>query len=155
RLARLLLVLYAGNSFLFLVLSFFFLPDPIVKVVGSAAAVIFGLLGLKGLNPREATSTSFMGQQRTLVIVVLSLAALLQAVLLGLGVAYPCRIVAVPGSTVMVDGKFFARTPDPTPKAHGETANKYSPDNIRPWLTPQEKEYWLRWDTHEIRISKK
>jgi hypothetical protein len=150
-----LLLLYAANSFLFLLLSFFFLPDSIVKVVGSAAAVVLGLLGLKGLNPREASSTSFVAQHRTLVIVVLSLAALLQAVVLRLGFAYPCRIVAIPGSTVMVDGKFFARTPDPTPEPHGQTAKMYSPDNIRPWLTPQENKYLLRWDTHEIRISKK
>jgi hypothetical protein len=151
--ARLLLVLYAANSFLFLVLSFFFLPDPIVKVVGSAAAVVFGLLGLKSLNPREADTISFVTRHRGLVIVPLLLIALFQAALLGLGFAYPCKIQAIPGSTVTVDGKFFARTPDPTPEQRSE-AKPYSPDNIRPWLTPQERHYWLRWDTHEIRISK-
>ncbi len=153
--ARLLLVLYAANSFLFLVLSFFFLPDPIVKVVGSAAAVVFGLLGLKSLNPREADTISFVTRHRGLVIVALLLIALFQAILLALGFAYPCRIVAIPGSTVTVDGRFFARTADPTPEQRRETAEKDSPDNIRPWLTPQETKYWLRWDTHEIRISKR
>jgi len=41
----------------------------------------------------------------------------------------------------MVDGKFYARTPDPTPEQRGETAKKDSPDNLRPWLTPQGKKY--------------
>ena len=140
---RLLLVLYAANSFLFLVLSFFFMPDPIVKVVGSAAAVVLGLLGLKSLNPREADTMSFLRRHRPLVIGALLLIALLQAALLGLGFAYPCRIVAIPGSTVTVDGKFFARTPDPTPEQRTETENKYSPDNVLPWLTPKEERYFL------------
>src|SRR4029453_11243051 len=138
---RLLLILYAANSFLFLVLSFFFLPDPIVKVVGSAAAFFFVLLVLKSLNPREAGTMSLVTRHRGLVMVTLLLIALLQAALLGLGFAYPCRIVVIPGSTVLVDGKFFARTPDPTPQQRRETAKKYSPDNIRPWLTPQETNY--------------
>lgn len=85
RAERLLLLLYAANSFLFLVLSFFFLPDAIVKVVGSAAAVVFTLLGLKGLNPREADTMSLLRRHRPLVIGALCLIALLQAVLLGIG----------------------------------------------------------------------
>jgi hypothetical protein len=153
--ARLLLALYFANSFLFLVLSFYFLPDPIVKVVGSAGAVFVGLLGLKSLNPREADTMSFVTRHRGLVIVALSLIAMLQTVLLAFGVAYPCKIKAIPGSTVMVDGKFYARTPDPTPEERAKTAEKGSPHNIRPWLKPRTKKYWLRWDTHEIRISKK
>lgn len=154
RLARLLLVLYAANSFLFLVLSFFFLPDPIVKVVGSAAAVVFGLMGLKSLNPREADTISFVTRHRCSVIVPLLLIALFQAALLGLGFGYPCKIKAVPGSTVLMDGKFLARTPDPTPEQRGKTAEKGSPHNLRPWLKSRTQKYWLRWDTHEIRISK-
>ncbi len=151
----LLLVLYAANSFLFLVLSFFFLPDSIVKVVGSAAAVVFALLGLKTLNPRESDTMSFVAPHRRLVIAALSFIALLQAVLLVFGFAYPCRIVAVPGSTVTGDGKFFARTPDPPTRPLGEMADKDSPENILPWLTPKGTRYWLRWDTQEVRISKK
>src|SRR4029077_6649250 len=144
--ARLLLVLYAANSFLFLVLSFFFLPDAIVKVVGSAAAVVFTLLGLKGLNPREADAMSLLRRHRSWVIGALLLTALLQAALLGVGYAHPCRIIAIPGSTVTVDGKFLARTPDPTPRRRVETANNDSSDNIRPWLTPKPTKHWLRWD---------
>lgn len=153
--ARLLLVLYAANSFLFLMLSFFFLPDAIVKVVGSAAAVVFTLLGLKGLNPREADTMSLLRRHRPWVIGVLLLIALLQAVLLGIGYVHPCRIVAIPGSTVTVDGKFLARTPDPTPQQRPGTAKNDPSDNIRPWLTPRQTKHWLRWDTHEIRVSKK
>src|SRR5262249_2315967 len=53
------------------------------------------------------------------------------------------------------DGKFFARTPDPTAQQGRDTENMDSPDNIRPWLIAQQTTYRLRWDTHEIRISKK
>ena len=153
--ARLLLVLYAANSFLFLVLSFFFLPDAIVKVVGSAAAVVFTLLGLKGLNPREADTVSLLRRHRPWVIGALLLTALLQAALLGVGYLYPCRIIAIPGSTVTVDGKFLARTPDPVPQQRADAATNDSSDSIRPWLTPKQTKHWLRWDTHEIKVSKK
>jgi hypothetical protein len=153
--ARSVLLLYAVNSFLFLVLSFFFLPDSIVKVVGSAAAVVFALLGLKTLNPREPDTMSFVAPHRRVVIAVLSFIALLQAVLSVFGFAYPCSIVAIPGSTVTVDGKFLARTPDPSTRPPRKTADKDSPENILPWLTPKGTRYWLRWDTHEVRISKK
>ena len=155
RAPRLLLWLYAANSFLFLVLSFFFLPDAIVKVVGSAAAVVFTLLGLKGLNPREADTMSLLRRHRPWVIGALLLIALFQAALLIIGYANPCRIVAIPGSTVTVDGKFLARTPDPTQEEGLEAEKLNPPDNLSPWLTPRENRYLLRWDTHEIRISKK
>src|SRR5438132_14140203 len=104
RLARLLLVLYAGNSFLFLVLSFFFLPDPIVKVVGSAAAVVLALVGLKSLSPTEPDTVSFVTRHRSSVIVALLLITLLQATLLGPGVPYPFRIKGISGSCAPVAG---------------------------------------------------
>src|SRR4051812_10056525 len=109
-----LLVLYAVNSFLFLVLSFFFLPDAIVKVLGSAAGVTFGVLGLKSLNPRETESGSPITRLRELFVSLLSAAAVFQGAVLVIGFCNPCRIVAIPGSTVFVDGKFLARTPDPS-----------------------------------------
>ncbi len=140
-----LLVLYAVNSFLFLVLSFFFLPDGIVKVLGSAAGVALGVLGLKSLNPRETEGAST--RYRGLFVITLSVAALLQGALLLIGFFNPCRISTIPGSTVLVDGKFLARTPDPIPS--GDT------NNVVPWLTPHENQYFLRWDTHEIKVSKK
>src|SRR5207245_8796120 len=34
-------------------------------------------------------------------------------------------------------------------------ADKDSPGNIRPWLKPRSTKYWVRWDTHEVRISKR
>ena len=49
----------------------------------------------------------------------------------------------------------FWRAPDPT-REEGQEAEKLNPpDNLSPWLTPRENRYLLRWDTHEIRISKK
>jgi hypothetical protein len=139
-----LLVLYAVNAFLFLVLSFFFLPDSIVKVLGSAAGVLFGVLGFKSLNPREADSESFITRYRGLFTRSLSVAALLQSALLLIGFFNPCRIWTIPGSTVLVDGKFLARTPDPSERR----------EDINAWLTPQPNRYFLRWDTHEIKVRK-
>lgn len=141
------LVLYAVNSFLFLVLSFFFLPDSIVKVLGSAAGVALGVLGLKSLNPRETNGASFIMRYHVLFVCGLSVAAVLQGALLVIGFSNPCRIVTIPGSTISVDGKFLARTPDPIQS--GDT------NDIAPWLTPQENKYLLRWDTHEVRVTKK
>ena len=153
--AALLLVLYAANAFLFLVLSFLFLPDSIVKVVGSAVGVALGLLGLKSLNPRETDSISLVERHRVSAIAALLVIALAQTILVGIGFANPCRIVALPGSTITVDGNFLALTPDPTQEELKNTADKNSPDNILPWLTPRETTYRLRWDIHTIRISKK
>jgi hypothetical protein len=141
------LVLYAVNSFFFLVLSFFFLPDSIVRVLGSAAGVALGVLGLKSLNPRETDSASFITRYHGWFVGALSVAAVLQAALLIIGFSNPCRIVTIPGSTISVDGKFLARTSDPIQS--GDT------NDIAPWLTPQENKYLLRWDTHEIKVTKK
>jgi hypothetical protein len=155
RARRSVLLLYAANAFLFLLLSFFFLSDPIVKIVGSAAAVVFALLGLKGASPRTPDAISLVKRHRSFVIAALLLIALLQGLLLIIGFTNPCQIVAIPGSTVTVDGKFLARTPDPTQEELRAVADKDSPANIEPWLTTKKNKYWLRWDTHDVRVSKK
>jgi hypothetical protein len=114
-------------------------------VLGSAAGVALGVLGLKSLNSRETEGASFITRYRELFVITLSVAALLQGALLLIGLFNPCRISTIPGSTVLVDGKFLARTPDPM----------QGRDDIDAWLTPQENQYFLRWDTHEIKVSKK
>jgi hypothetical protein len=155
RLATDLLLLYGLNSFLFLLLSFFFLPDSLVKVLGSAAGVALGILGLKSLNPRETDNVARSSRYRIWLIAMLIVAGIGQATILGIGFAFPCKITAIPGSTVLVDGKFLERTPDLTEEERKETKGLFSPDNIRPWLTPRLNSHYLRWDTHEIKITKK
>jgi hypothetical protein len=150
-----LLFLYAANSFLFLLLSFFFLPDSIVKIAGSAVGVALGVLGLKSVNPRENEGVTRWSRYRSWFVAILLLAALGQMGLLYLGFANPCRIWAIPGSTVFVDGKFLERTPDPPDEILKQTTRLESPNNILPWLTPLLNKHWLRWDTHEIKIAKK
>ena len=149
-----LVILYAVNSFLFLVLSFFFLPESVVKILGSAAGVGLGVFGLKSLNPRE-NGVAPKVWQTTLVGATLWLATFLQLILLGIGFKYPCRIEAVPGSTVVVDGKFLERTPDPPDEDQNKPENQYSPENIRLWLKRRETYHLLRWENHEIKITKK
>lgn len=149
-----LLILYALNSFLFLILSFFFLPDSVVKIVGSAAGVILGVLGLKSLNPRESGGDPRLWLRR-LTASALTLATILQVTLLAIGFSNPCRIKAIPGSTVLVDGKFLERTPDPPLKDRQGVENLDSPENLLPWLTAQRRNHFLRWETHEIKITKK
>jgi hypothetical protein len=150
-----LLILYAANSFLFLWLSFFFLPDSIVKVLGSAAGVVLGVLGLKSLNPRETNSAGSSRRQRGLLVAILLMAVLVQGRFLYIGYTNPCRIWAIPGSTVFMDGKFFARTPELTEAERTPTKGLSSPNNILPWLKPRENYYYVRWDTHEIKITKR
>ena len=149
-----LLALYAANSFLFLILSFFFLPDSFVKVLGSAAGVALGVFGLKSLNPRESSSGPRLLQRR-LVGAALALATLVQGILLVIGFTNPCRIFAIPGSTVFVDGKFLERTSEPPEQERRDAKTLNSPENIRPWLKPRENRHFLRWETHEIKITKK
>jgi hypothetical protein len=136
-------------------LSFFFLPDSLVKVLGSAAGVALGILGLKSLNPRETENVARSSRYRTWLIATLMVAGIVQAAILGIGFAFPCKITAIPGSTVLIDGKFLERTPDLTEEERKETKDLFSPDNIRPWLTPRLNSHYLRWDTHEIKITKK
>jgi hypothetical protein len=149
-----LVALYAINSFLFLILSFFFLPDSIVKVLGSAVGVALGVFGLKSLNPRE-TSDKPRFLHRKIVGAALVLATVVQGILLWIGFTHPCRIIAIPGSTVFVDGKFLERTSEPPEEETKAAQALTSPDNIVPWLTPREKGHFLRWETHEIKITKK
>jgi hypothetical protein len=149
-----LVILYAVNSFLFLVLSFFFLPESVVKILGSAAGVALGVFGLKSLNPRE-DGVAPKVWQTGLVGGTLWVATFLQVILLGIGFRYPCRIEAVPGSTVLVDGKFLERTPDPSEEDQTKAENQYSPENIQLWLKLRLTRHFLRWETHEIKITKK
>jgi hypothetical protein len=149
-----LVALYAINSFLFLLLSFFFLPDSIVKVLGSAAGVALGVFGLKSLNPSESSEAPRL-LQRKVIGAALIFATLVQGILLGIGFTYPCQIIALPGSTVFVDGKFLERTSEP-PEDEKTTAGKgNSPENIQPWLKARKKIHFLRWEMHEIKITKK
>ncbi len=149
-----LLTLYAINSFLFLILSFFFLPESVVKVLGSAAGVGLGVLGLKSLNPRETNSDPRVWPRR-FVGLALAAAGLVQAALLLLGFLNPCRIYAVPHSTISVDGKFLESTPDPPEEERKKVERLPSPANIQPWLTPWVRKHYLRWETHEIKVTKK
>jgi len=151
-----LVALYGINSFLFLILSFFFLPESAVKIIGSFVGVVLGIFGLKSLNPRETSDVPRTAQRRV-VTMALVLAIVIQGTLVAIGFSHPCKITAIPGSTVFVDGKFLERTAEPPAddqrKAAADEAT--SPENIRPWLKPQTKGHWLRWDTHEIKVTKK
>jgi len=152
--ARLLRVfLYAANLFFFLLLTIFFLPIALAKSLGTAVGLAVIVLLLGSRNSRENNqSSSTPGHRRWLLGAVLLLAAAFQAALLYAGFANPFRLRALPGSTVFVDGNFFRKTSD---LAGDERKRDLpSPENIRPWLTPRETCHYLRWDTHEIKVSK-
>src|SRR5262245_24207027 len=111
RTSHTLLFLYAANSFLFLWLSFFFLPDSLVKVLGSAVGVVLGVFGLKSINPTEDDGAKLSPRQKDVLAGVLSIVALVQVAWLWIGYSNPCQVFALPDSSVYVDGKFFLRTP--------------------------------------------
>src|SRR5260370_28564484 len=72
-----------------------------------------------------------------------------------MGYTNSCRIWAIAGSTVVIDGKFYEGTPDLIEAERQPTKGLTSPENMRPWFTPRENRHYLRWDTHEIKITKK
>ena len=155
--ARLLpkrVVLYAVNLFLFFLLAIFFLPVALAKGLGSAVGLAVLVMAVRS---RTSTENNLVSPapllQRWLLISVLILLAAAQTALLYFGFANPFRLHTLPGSTVFVDGNFFAKTPE---LAAGERKKDLpSPENIRPWLTPRETCHYLRWDTHEIKVTKK
>ena len=152
--ARLLrVVLYAINLFSFLLLAIFFLPISLAKSLGSAVGLAVIVLLLGSRNSRENNqSFSTPGHRLWLLGTVLFLTAVFQAALLCAGFANPFRLHALPGSTVFLDGHYFGKTPD---LAENERKKDLpSPENIRPWLTPRETCHYLRWVTHEIKVSK-
>jgi hypothetical protein len=155
--ARLLpkrVVLYAVNLFFALLLALFFLPVSLAKILGIAVAFALVVMVSGGRTSADGDSGSPARRLRGWLLAAgLILFAIVQAAVLYAGFANPFRLRALPGSTVFVDGTFFIRTPD----LAGQDRKKDlpSPENIRPWLTPRETCHYLRWDAHEIRITKK
>ena len=155
--ARLLpkrVILYAFNLFFLLLLAVFFLPIDLAKILGPAAGLALMVLAVRGQIFAESSPVSPASRLTGWLLGwTLVLLAILQAALLYVGFTNPFRLSALPGSTVFVDGSFFGKTPDLT--WNERKKDLPSPENIRPWLTPRETCHYLRWDTHEIKVSKK
>jgi hypothetical protein len=118
-----------------------FMPQDVEAQAIGIVGVLITVLGLIGAQVSKAdTWREALYDRRTLWgvgIITLVLAALVAA-----GYALPCRVSALPGSTIQVDGKPY-QVIKPSHRREGRHANR-----------PVTVSLWLPWGAHEIKATK-